>query len=58
MKHKMVQTVVGFQRYIQPEMCYFNEYTFPGEKQSTSQRISFICEKMIDIENTDIDVLH
>lgn len=56
MKQKMVQTVIGLNKEQDVEMCYFMQSMFPKDIRTIDQKIKFTCEKMIDIQNVDIDL--
>lgn len=56
MKQKMVQTVIGLNKREDVEMCYFLQTMFPKEVRTTDQKIHYTCEKMVDIQNVDIDL--
>lgn len=56
MKQKMVQTVVGLNKKEDVEMCYFLQTMFPKDIRTTDQKIHYTCEKLVDIQNVDIDL--
>ena len=58
MKYNMVQSLQAFEKVVDPTMCYFSEYTFPKEVKNQRERMNYVCGRLINPNDLDVDQIN
>lgn len=55
MQYNMVQSVQNYEKVLDPTMCYLADYGFPSDIKTKEQKQQYVCTRMIDPTDMDIE---
>lgn len=58
MQYNMVQSVQNYEKVLDPQMCYLAEYAFPKEAKTKQDKQKYVCTRMIDPTDMDIESIN